>query len=122
MVEYVRIRLEAEMVEELTSWGVRVENKMDLGRVFTCPLSLHRTLDVVCVCMKPQELEEFSPEWIRPEKFRHNYDWRDFKKGEADELALKSLEYIGGYPLIRRRKTRKTKKIDQQIMEWLKKE
>ncbi|MBS7653211.1 MAG: hypothetical protein QW486_06410 [Candidatus Bathyarchaeia archaeon] len=122
IVEYVRIRLEAEMVDELTSWGIKVENKMDPGRVFTCPLSLHRTLDAVCICMKPQELEEFSPEWIRPEKFRHNDDWRNFKKGEADGLALKSLEHIGGYPLIRRRRTRRTKRLDQQIVEWLKKE
>jgi hypothetical protein len=121
-VEYVKIRLEAEMAEELTSWGIRVENKMDPGRVFTCPLSLHRTLDVVCVCMKPWELWEFSPEWIRPGNFRHNEDWRGFKRGEADQLAIKSLEQIGGYPLTRTRKTRKTKKLDQQIMEWLKKE
>ncbi|MBS7638789.1 hypothetical protein KEJ49_07945 [Candidatus Bathyarchaeota archaeon] len=122
MVEYVRRRLEAEMVEELASWGVRVENKIDPGRVFTCPLSLHRTLDVVCVCMKPQELDEFSPEWINPEKFRHNMDWRNFKKGEADKLALKAFEMIGSYPIYRRRRTRKTRKLDEQIIEWLKKE
>lgn len=122
IVEYVRIRVEAEIAEVLTPWGIRVENKMDPGRVFTCPLSLHRTLDAVCICMKPDELEEFTPEWIRPDKFRHNHGWRSFKEGEADMLALKSLENIGGYPLIRRRKTRKTKKLDEQIMEWLMRE
>lgn len=116
----MRIRLEAEMVE-LTSWGMRVENKIDPGRVFTCPLSLHRTLDVVCVCMKPKEPEEFSPGWIRPEKFRHNMDWRNFKKGEADKLALRAFEIIGSYPIYRKR-TRKTRKLDEQIIEWLKKE
>ncbi len=122
MVEYVRMRLEAGMVEERTSWGIRVENKMDPGRVFTCPLSLHRTLDAVCICMKPDDLEEFSPEWIKPEKFRHDHDWRSFKKGEADKLALKAFEIIGNYPIYRRRRTRKTRKLDEQIIEWLKKE
>ncbi len=121
IVEYVKIQVESELAERLPPLGVAVENKMDMGRVFTSPLSLHRTLDAVCICMKPEELEEFSPEWIRPEGYKHNGDWRNFKRGEADELALKSLEHIGGYPSPRRR-TRKTKKLDQQIMEWLKRE
>ncbi|MCS7113983.1 MAG: hypothetical protein RMJ15_06920 [Nitrososphaerota archaeon] len=115
IVEYVNLKLSPKIVENFT--GVRVENRMDAGRVFTCPLSLHRTLDVVCVCMKPNELDAFSPEWIQPLDFKHNVDWREFKKGEADELALKAYSMVGGYSI--RRNKRRVKRLDEQINEWL---
>ncbi|MBC7130367.1 hypothetical protein H5T51_03985 [Candidatus Bathyarchaeota archaeon] len=112
IVEYINIKL----AEKPINPKVKVENRMDAGRVFTCPLSLHRNLETVCICMKPNELEAFTQEWIKPAEFRHNEKWREFKHGEADELAIKAYELIGGYPKGRRRKT---KKLDHQIMEWL---
>ncbi|MEM2806510.1 MAG: hypothetical protein QXK86_06660 [Candidatus Bathyarchaeia archaeon] len=119
IVEYVNMKLSSKIAEKFA--GIHVENRMDAGRVFTCPLSLHRVLDVVCVCIKPNELDRFSPEWIQPSNFRHNTDWREFIKGEADELALKAYSMVGGYPAWKRYRKRKNKKLDEQINEWLKK-
>ncbi|MEM2440410.1 MAG: hypothetical protein QW493_04260 [Candidatus Bathyarchaeia archaeon] len=121
IVEYVNIHVLPKIYESLNAEDVRVENRMDAGRVFTCPLSLHRELDVVCVCMKPNELDSFSPEWIQPSNFRHNTRWRIFKKGEADKLALKAYETVGSYPASTTRKRWKRKSLDQQIIEWLQK-
>jgi hypothetical protein len=119
IVEYVNLNVMPKISE---TEDVRIENRMDAGRVFTCPLSLHRELDVVCVCLKPNELDSFSPEWIKPGNFRHNPDWRRFRRGEADELALKAYEVIGGYPIYTLKGRKRRKSFDQQIIEWLRKE
>lgn len=121
IVEYVNLHVLPRCYEGLNSGGVRVENRMDAGRVFTCPLSLHRELDVVCICMKPNELDHFSPEWIEPSNFRHNHAWRNFKKGETDALATKAYETVGGYPSLSRRRKPKSERLDQQINKWLQK-
>ncbi|MEM0057329.1 MAG: hypothetical protein QXG58_01280 [Candidatus Bathyarchaeia archaeon] len=120
IVEYVNLNVLPKFSGELNVEDIRVENRMDAGRVFTCPLSLHRELDVVCVCLKPNELDEFSPEWIQPNSFRHNPKWREFREGEADELALKTYEIVGSYPASPAGKKRKRKSLDQQIIDWLK--
>ena len=78
--------------------GVLVENKVDPARVFTSPLSLHRSLDRVCVCIEPEMLDEFSPSWTLPGSFRHFSGWDRYVAGEADMLALKALEAVGPYP------------------------
>ncbi len=119
IVEYVNSKLALKFMELSPKGGIIVENKMDPTRVFTCPLSLHRELNVTCICMKSRDLEKFTPEWIKPENFRHNPSWREFEEGEVDELAEVAYRTIGGYPLKARRKTRKTKPLDKQIMEWL---
>jgi hypothetical protein len=121
IVEYVNTKALPKLIESLNAKSIQVENRMDAGRVFTCPLSLHRQLNVVCICLKPNELDKFSPEWIQPSKFKHNPAWRDFKKGEADTLAMKAYETVGGYPAPLRREKSKGKRLDQQINEWLKK-
>lgn len=121
IVEHVNTKALPKIIENLKAEGVQVENRMDTGRVFTCPLSLHRQLDVVCICLKPNELDDFSPEWIQPSKFKHNPAWRDFKKGEADALAIKAYETVGGYPAPSRKEKSKGKRLDQQINEWLRK-
>jgi len=76
---------------------LRIENKIDLKRVFTAPLSLHRQLNLCCICFKPNNLKEFTPEWAEPSNYRHDEDWRVFEEGEGDELARKALIEIGGY-------------------------
>ncbi|MEM3616385.1 MAG: hypothetical protein QXJ31_00510 [Candidatus Bathyarchaeia archaeon] len=121
IVEYINAKAAPKIIESLEAGNVKVENRMDAGRVFTCPLSLHRQLDVVCVCLKPNEIDEFSPEWIKPSSFRHNQTWRNFQKGEADTLAIKAHETIGGHPALLRRRNPKSKRLDQQINEWLQK-
>jgi len=123
ITEYVNTKLSLKFIElSPNSGGIKVENKMDLTRVFTCPLSLHRELDTVCICMKPEDLENFTPEWINPQTFKHNPRWREFRDGEADKLAETAYRTIGGYPLKSKRRTRRTKPLDRQIMEWLQKE
>jgi hypothetical protein len=121
IVEYVNAKAVPKIIESLKAESVKVENRMDAGRVFTCPLSLHRQLDVVCVCLKPNQMDDFSPDWIKPSNFRHNPAWRDCQKGEADTLAIKAYQTVGGYPAPLGRGKPKSKRLDQQINEWLKK-
>jgi len=123
IVEYINAKAVPKIIEGLRVENVKVENRMDAGRVFTCPLSLHRQLDVVCICLKPDDVDNFSPEWIQPLSFRHNTAWRNFQKGEADALALKAYEAVGGYPMLTvgKRRKGKAKSLDQQINEWLQK-
>ncbi|MGC9208795.1 MAG: hypothetical protein ACP5GH_02935 [Nitrososphaeria archaeon] len=66
---------------------LRVENRMDIQRLFTVPLSLHRFLNLSCVVFKPNEISSFDIQWADPESFRHSPYWREFERGEADELA-----------------------------------
>jgi len=122
IVEYVNAKLSQNLVESSMWSEIKVENKIDPARVFTCPLSLHRELNTVCVCMKPEDLDKFSPSWIAPQEFRHDSRWREFKEGETDRLAETSHRTMGGYPLKFGRRSRKTKPLDKQIMEWLQKE
>ncbi len=121
IVEYVNTQALPKIIESINAENVQVENRMDAGRVFTCPLSLHRQLNVVCVCLKPNQIDDFSPEWIQPSNFRHNHAWRESQKGEADTLATKAYQTVGGYPAPLEKKKTKSKRLDQQINEWLKK-
>jgi len=121
IVEYVNGKMYQKSREILVKGKVKVENKVDPTRVFTCPLSLHRKLNVVCICIKQNRLSEFTPEWIHPSSFQHDPSWREFVKGEADEIAEDAYKTIGGYPLRRRRRRRKTVPLDKQIKKWLRK-
>jgi len=119
IVEYVNSKISQKLRETLLKGRITVENKVDPTRVFTCPLSLHRELNVVCVCFKPNRLSEFTPEWIQPSSFRHDSSWREFVKGEADEIAEDAYKTIGGYPLRYRRRRRRTVPLDRQVVKWL---
>jgi hypothetical protein len=55
--------------------GVVVENKVDPARVFTAPLSLHRERDMVCVCIDPDKLYDFTPDDALPGRFKHFTGW-----------------------------------------------
>ena len=114
VTEYVIRRIEP-------GGGVRVENKIDVQRVFTIPLSLHRSVDRVAVCMPPDRVEEFHLDWADPRSYKHYPDsWRRFEKGEGDELAERAYDSMGPY-IVGRRKRRKHKPLDQEILETLKK-
>lgn len=75
----------------------KVENKIDVQRVFTVPLSLHREIDLVAICFKPDDIDNFDISWADPKKFRHDKEWRKYDEGEADYLAEKAVKEIGEY-------------------------
>ncbi len=75
----------------------KIENKIDIQRVFTVPLSFHRELDFVAICFKPDEIERFSLDWVDPKKYRHNKKWREYEEGEGDKLAEIAIRERGSY-------------------------
>lgn len=87
----------AEKAPQTQQRQLKVENKIDIKRVFTSPLSLHRQLDLCCVCFKQNDIYNFSPEWAEVNNFRHDPSWKHFEEGEGDMLAVKALEEVGGY-------------------------
>jgi len=125
IVEYVLLKVGPELADIAHRHGtsrLKVENKMDPQRVFTCPLTLHRELDVVAVCIRPDELADFTPDWAKLGSFRHWTGWDRYEPGEADELALKALEVVGPYPRPYRPRRRKTKRVEEMIMRFLSRE
>ena len=92
---------------------------MDPQRVFTCPLSLHRDLDAVCVCIPLNELRSFHPSWTNPSSYRHSSEWRRYEEGEVDELAARAHEVVGGYPFKARRRRRRYERLDEAIAKAL---
>jgi hypothetical protein len=102
VVEYVcrQVRQDlAKVHSELEEQGFapKVENKIDLKRVFTAPLSLHRQLDLCAVCLKPDQLGDFHIDWAKPNFLKHNKAWREHLEGEGDRLAEKALREVGTY-------------------------
>ena len=98
--------------------GVEVENKIDIQRVFTCPLSIHRSLNRVAVCLRPEHLQEFHITWTSLQGYRHDPDsWRIYRESEGDRLAEKAFLNVGPYPHPIRRRKRRHKPLDEEIME-----
>ena len=127
VVEYVNMKLHGKYLEiaaKHSARNLRVENKIDIQRVFTCPLSLHRNLDVVAVCIDPDTLDDFSISWVSLENFKHWESWNRYIEGEADSLAMKAYETVGGYPLRRlpRAQAKKKMRLDELIMKWIRKD
>lgn len=101
--------------------GLVVESRIDIQRVFTTPLSLHRILDRVAVCFPPEKLEEFDISWTDPESYVHFPEsWRCFSEGEGDELAKTAFDSIGPY-VAGRHRSRKHKPLDTEILETIEK-
>ncbi|MEM0204340.1 MAG: hypothetical protein QXP86_01235 [Nitrososphaerota archaeon] len=100
--------------------GAVVEAIIDIQRVFTAPLSLHREIDRVAVCVLPENLSEFHIDWTLPESFQHFPNaWRRFSPGEGDELAERAFMNVGPYFSGRHRK-RKHKPLDKEILDTIK--
>ncbi len=102
--EYILRRFKGRIESAIASSGgkVRVENIIDAKRVFTSPLSLHRRLDRVAVCLKPDDLDSFDISWTKPGEFRHRFGvWREYAEGEGDELAIKAVAEVK--PLVSKR-------------------
>ena len=115
VTQYIACRIEPED-------SVVVENKIDVQRVFTAPLSLHRSVDRVAICVPPDELESFHVEWASPGGYKHfPHAWRRYEEGEGDELAERAYATVGPYLAGRARRRRKHKPLDQEILETFKK-
>ncbi len=102
VVEFVLRKLgsKIEAVAKRAPYGdrpLKLENEIDMKRVFTVPLSLHKHLNFAAICIKPNQLDEFTPDWAKPDVLRHNKNWREYEVGEADNLALKAIKEVGGY-------------------------
>lgn len=124
IVEYVNQTLGskfAEIAEAHNAPELSVENETDLQRVVTCPLSLHRSLNSVAVCIPPAHINDFTLEWTRIEGYRHWEGWDRFESGEADALAEKAYHLIGGYTAKVQPET-KPEKVTNSIIRWLTKE
>lgn len=119
IVEFVITRLKGRLAEvRMKGKDLVVENKIDIQRLFTCPLSLHRELNMVCICI--DKLESFNLEWAKPDNFVHHYGWDGYEAGEADELAEKAYLAIGPCPYYgKRRRHRRYPSVDEQIMRHL---
>ncbi|MBS7610251.1 hypothetical protein KEJ19_06790, partial [Candidatus Bathyarchaeota archaeon] len=126
IVEYANLRLRDKFLDVALRHkadSLKIENEMDVQRLFTCPLSLHRELNKVCVCISPNDLDVFTPEWAELGSFRHYREWNRFVAGEADGLAMKALEAIGEVQSVslgfRRLRRRVHPPLDEQIARWM---
>lgn len=113
ITEYIILR------SGIASESIKMENKIDPKRVFTCPLSIHRELNRVCICIDPNDLDRFDISWTELGRFRHHDGWNRYEGGEADELALKAYESVGPYPSAARRRRRAHPPLDEQIIRTL---
>lgn len=95
-VRHTILSLDKE-IHELTGKNrlPKVENNMDPQRLFTAPLSLHRSLDVACVCIDPDDLEKFEPDWLRTDHLRHFSGWDRYVEGEADAFCERAYLAVG---------------------------
>lgn len=82
-----------------TDRELKVENKIDIQRVFTVPFSFHRFLDYVCVPFKPNDIYNFDLSWVNPNNFKYNKNWNEYEEGEGNELAEIVLKESKGYEL-----------------------
>ncbi len=120
LAEYLRIRVEVKVAEiraRHEALKMKVENQLKPRSLFTVPLSLHRRIDRVAVCFKPESLDDFDPSWTSPNEFRHDLSWEDHEVGEADEASKVAMEVVGGYP-IRRSWRRKEPPVDEMVRKW----
>lgn len=122
LVEYTIMKLEWKFHDlSISAENLRVDNEHDSQRLFTCPLSLHRSLDRVAVCISLNELDSFDLSWTNAGSFKHFYGWDRFEVGEADELAVKAIEVVGRCPSFPKRRRRKYPPVDELILKWLRK-
>jgi hypothetical protein len=111
VVEFVIRSLKPQfrkLTESRKSTQLSVENKIDPKRIFTAPLSLHRSLFRACVCILPEDIEKFEISWTNPESFRHNANWTRTAIGEGDRLAELAFSKVGLCPYTGRLFRRKT--------------
>jgi len=122
LVEFTRLKLQSKFNDIMlrhNADSLRVDNEMDVQRLFTSPLSLHKELDRVCVCIPINELNNFTLAWSRVDDFKHYWDWNVYTPGEADELTQKAYETVGPCPTLPRLRRRRHPPLDKQITKFL---
>jgi len=89
IVNYIlkKTNTELEKLVNKSQGDLKVENLIDDKRLFTAPLSLHRNLEYVAICLSTKDLNNFSLEWARPENFKHNISWRNYVENEIETLC-----------------------------------
>lgn len=118
VVEFIIRKIEPKVFENKKELKeLKIENKIDAKRVFTAPLSLHRELDVVCICISLNDLKNFDISWTAINNFKHFKDWDRFDVGELDELLEIAYREIG--PRSLKRYKRKYPPVDEQIRQFL---
>lgn len=118
VVEFIIRKIEPKVFENKKELKeLKIENKIDAKRVFTAPLSLHRELDVVCICISLNDLKNFDISWTAINNFKHFKDWDRFDVGELDELFEIAYREIG--PRSLKRYKRKYPPVDEQIRQFL---
>ncbi len=125
VVGYVNMKLErrfSEISGSIPGSPLRVDNEMDVQRLFTCPLSLHKELDRVCVCIDLNDLDNFTPEWAAVGAYRHFEGWNRWEEGEGDALAERACTVVGSCPSRPSHRGRRNPPLDEQIGRWVKKE
>ncbi|HIE23953.1 MAG TPA: hypothetical protein EYP68_06965 [Candidatus Korarchaeota archaeon] len=126
VVEYIKGKLLGKLHdirEKHDSFKLRVDNEIKPKNLFSVPLSLHRQVNSVVVCIKPDDLCCFDPSWSNPGCYRHSKEWRRFSPGESDYLVEKAIQLYGGYPYPLRstRYRRKEPRVEDMIRKWLQK-
>lgn len=122
LAEHLRMRIEERVFEirrKYDATHLKVENQLKPRSLFTVPLSLHRKLDRVAICMSPEGLDDFDPSWTLPGSFRHEPSWRSWELGESDGAAEVAIKLLGGYPGPRRVRRRKEPPVDEMIRKWI---
>jgi hypothetical protein len=117
ITEFVRLKLESKVEEIRRKYNAEkliLANEIMPRRVFTAPLCFHRKLDVVTVPILPEDLDDFDISWTSPGNFKFSRGWNRFSEGEADALAERAYESIGGYPIMGKRR-RKGKKLEEML-------
>ncbi|MCX8189306.1 MAG: hypothetical protein N3F64_06310 [Nitrososphaeria archaeon] len=117
VVEYVKEKVE-ERILELKSDSLKVENKIDPQRLFTAPLTFHKSLNFITVCIDPEKLDDFTIEYANPQKYVHYPNWNNFVEGEADQLVFEAYKSVGAYPREYLLKKRKRRRLDEEIRRW----
>lgn len=96
IVEYV-IEQNKEKLKDVVSSSngvVKIENLVDVKRVFTVPLSLHRKHDLVAVVLSPRDLEFFDLSWTKIGSFKSSDAWRMYSVGEAENNVIEVLKIL----------------------------
>jgi len=97
VVNYILKKTKDEIIKlaEKSRGILKVENLIDEKRVFTSPLSLHRTKDAVAVCFLPKDLDNFKIEWTNPSNFKHDSSWKNYVLNEAEQLCKLAIKELG---------------------------
>ncbi|MCL7389468.1 MAG: hypothetical protein LZ173_05990 [Thaumarchaeota archaeon] len=99
IIEYILKQVRGKLLEiaaksKSYEEKLKIENIIDVQRVFTSPLSIHRELDIVTVTIDPDEIENFNLEWTELDRFRYWRDWDRYIEGELDGLVEEAMKEV----------------------------